>query len=212
MARRKSSKCPEPLNTMVDIAGAITMGLFARSKIKRDYEKGEGEESAMAARMVFGLGSMRGGSRGLISLGGLIGLNSGLKSINKKQAQAIADEPKFVDRVSDIPKAPAPIRKNLWREHCEDGSKYGINPNNYFSADEYEEALNEAKFKEESMLHPVESVDKIDAVETTTEAIPVWRKHCSDGSVYGINPEDFDNADDYEDAINEAKEKNKNNE
>ena len=208
MARRKSSKCPDPLNTLVDIAGAITMGLFARSKIKRDYEKGEGEESAMAARMVFGLGSLRGGSRGIMSLGGLIGLNSGIKSINKKQAQAMA-EPKFVDRVSDIPKTPAPIRKNLWREHCEDGSKYGINPNNYFSADEYEDALNEAKLKEEAMLNPIEPITETETIE---EKIPVWKKHCSDGSAYGINPDDYDNADDYEDAIKEAKEKNKNNE
>ena len=36
----------------------------------------------------------------------------------------------------------------------------------------------------------------------------IWRKFCEDGSKYGINPEDFNNADDYEEALNKAKENN----
>ena len=83
--RRKSSRGSDPLDTIVDLAGAVTMGLYARHKIKKDFEKGQGEESAKAGSMVLGYGAMRGGSRGLISLGGLIGLNSGLKSIERQQ-------------------------------------------------------------------------------------------------------------------------------
>lgn len=33
---------------MLDIAGAVTLGLYAKHKIKKDFEKGEGEASAKA--------------------------------------------------------------------------------------------------------------------------------------------------------------------
>jgi hypothetical protein len=37
--RRKSSKCPEPLNTMLDLAGAAVLGAYTRHKILKDYER-----------------------------------------------------------------------------------------------------------------------------------------------------------------------------
>ncbi len=204
MARRKSSKCPEPLNTMIDIAGAITMGLFARSKIKRDFEKGEGEESARAAAMVFGLGSMHKGSRGIMNLGGLIGLNSGLKSIAKKHTQYIA-EPKYINKISEPPKKQTPVRKNMWREYCEDGTPYGIDPNDFSSADEYADALNNAKRKEDlnsiSNINIAKSENNLDFNDNKH----LWRKYCESGIEYGINPEDYDTADDYEEALLKAK-------
>lgn len=83
--RRKSSKCPEPINTLLDIAGAATLGLYVKHKVKKDFEKGCGEESAKAAAIVFGMGAMRRGSRGMYNLGGLMGLNSALKEIERKQ-------------------------------------------------------------------------------------------------------------------------------
>lgn len=61
-------------------------GLYVKHKVKKDFEHGCGEESAKAAAMVFGMGSMRGGSRGTINLGGLVGLNSALKDIGLQQA------------------------------------------------------------------------------------------------------------------------------
>ena len=84
--RRKSSKCPEPINALLDVAGAATLGLYVKHKVKKDFEHGCGEESAKAVAMVFGMGSMRGGSRGTINLGGLVGLNSALKDIGLQQA------------------------------------------------------------------------------------------------------------------------------
>ncbi len=32
----------------------------------------------------------------------------------------------------------------------------------------------------------------------------IWRKYCSDGTAYGIDPEDYETADDYQDALNKA--------
>ena len=60
--RRKLSKGPDPINTFLDIADAVTLGLYAKHKIKKDFENGHGDESIKAAAMVFGMGSMRKGS------------------------------------------------------------------------------------------------------------------------------------------------------
>lgn len=212
MAKRrrgyKSSKCPEPINTMLDLAGAFTLGLYTKHKIKKDFEKGEGEESAKAAGMVFGIGSMRGGSRGIINLGGLIGLNSALKAIDREQnARYIPSEPPFVDKVSDAPIATAPqVKKHLWRNHCEDGSPYDINPSDYETADEYNDALANAKQNTN-----VESESNLATMIATCEYQDasskkyIWRKYCEDGSEYGIDPMNYETADDYEDALLEAK-------
>ena len=69
MAKRKKSysatKCPEPLNTMIDLAGALAVGAFTKHQIKKDYRRGHGAESVKAATMVYGMGAMRRGSEGL---------------------------------------------------------------------------------------------------------------------------------------------------
>ena len=204
--RRKSSKCPEPLNTMIDIAGAVTMGLYAKHKIKKDFEKGCGEESAKAGTMVFGYGALRGGSRGIMSLGGLIGLNSGLKDIERNQQNPQIYETPFIDKVSDAPKStPKKVNHNLWREKCEDGSMYGLDPYSFSSADDYEDALNQAKSIKKSQ-ETIEDAEVMTLRQAPSNKKHLWRKFCSDGSKYGIDPKDFDNADDYEEAIKKAKE------
>mgnify|MGYP003295015653 CR=1 FL=1 len=177
--RRKSSKGSDPLDTIVDLAGAVTMGLYARHKIKKDFEKGQGEESAKAGSMVLGYGAMRGGSRGLISLGGLIGLNSGLKSIERQQQTPQIYEPPFIDKVSDVPKATSKkAQSNMWRERCEDGSAYGLSPCDFSSADDYEDALNKAKnasvadIFEENIL-PVPAI----IADSQEKRKNIWRKY-----------------------------------
>lgn len=213
MAKRRkghrSSKCPEPINTMLDLAGALTLGLYTKHKIKKDFEKGEGIESAKAAGMVFGIGSMRSGSRGIINLGGLLGLNSALKDIEKKEnARYISSSPSYVNKVMDTPKeTPPKVRKYLWRSHCEDGSPYGIIPYDYETADEYNDALDEAKVrhtKSTNSAHTAEQTASDDHQVTSKKY--VWRKYCEDGSDYGISPNDYETADDYEEALLAAKE------
>lgn len=207
--RRKSSRGSDPLDTIVDLAGAVTMGLYARHKIKKDFEKGQGEESAKAGSMVLGYGAMRGGSRGLISLGGLIGLNSGLKSIERQQQAPQIYEPPFIDNVSDAPKATSKkVRQNMWRERCEDGSAYGLSPYDFSSADDYGDALNKAKCASVADVSEVNILPTSDTVaDSHKQKKNIWRKFCTDGSKYGVNPEDFENADDYEEALKRAKDK-----
>lgn len=71
--------------------------------------------------------------------------------------------------------------KYEWRIFCEDGTEYGIYPEDYETEEEYEDALNEAKYG--------------------------WRDNCEDGSEYGIEPDDFETEEEYEEALAEERER-----
>ena len=200
---KKSNKCPEPLNTMIDLAGAAALSALVKSKVKRDYQKGIGEESARAAAFVFGIGSLRRGGEGLVNLGGLVGLNSALNDI---QRQGIPRSPMKTTPKRQSNSAPAP--KDIWRDHCEDGSDFGIYPQDYDSPDDYMEALREAREQDyPEVEHDVETVDEAPETKAQQDANTknIWRKYCTDGSPYGLDPKDFETADDYEDAIQQMK-------
>ena len=213
---KKSTKCPEPLNTLVDLAGAATLGAIVRAQIKRDYRNGQGDESVKAAAMVFGAGSLRRGSEGIINLGGLMGLNSALRSIKRDQSirrnQTVAQKPPDQDAHSSAETRNNPFtRKNVWRDYCEDGSAYGIDPKSFDSPDDYCEALTKAKAelssKEPFPENNKDSTPKMDDEPTVNTSKGIWRKGCSDGTPYGLKPDDFNSADDYEDAVEEAKQR-----
>ena len=69
--------------------------------------------------------------------------------------------------------------EHAWRETCEDGSQYDLDPEDYETEEEYEEALEEEKYG--------------------------WRLTCEDGSEYGLDPEDYETEDEYNDALYEEK-------
>ncbi len=204
---KKSSKCPDPINTFLDIAGAATLGMYVKHKVKKDFESGCGEESAKAAAAVFGVGSMKYGSQGLINLGGLVGLNSALKDIDKQAVSTSEQEyPPYVSPIEKEPAIANPVKAGIWRERCEDGSAYGLYPENFDSADDYEDALAEAKRKTMDE-HSVGQAPAAAATENHKQPGNQyrWRHHCEDGSKYGISPYDYETADDYAEALNEAK-------
>ncbi len=70
-------------------------------------------------------------------------------------------------------------RDYRWREFCEDGSEYGVDPEDYETEEEYEEALEEAKY--------------------------AWREDAEDGSEYDVDPEDYETEEEYMEALEEAK-------
>ncbi len=205
--RRKSTKCPEPINTLLDVAGAATLGLYVKHKVKKDFENGCGEESAKAAAMVFGMGSMRRGSQGTINLGGLMGLNSALKDIARQQASpySYASQPYISPIDPPSPAIKKPVKTGLWREHCEDGSRYDLYPENFATADDYADALRAAKEAQTPTPFATEPMPPRDDEQCPKKAKYSWRKHCEDGSKYGVFPENYETADDYEDALVEAK-------
>lgn len=202
--RKSASKCPEPLNTLVDIAVGAALGAVVKHKVKKDFERGKGPESLHAARVVFGMGSFRRGGAGLVHLGGLLGAESAAKDIqNKKGSHCYKSSTvdKAQKQTREVPQRQ--VRKSLWRAYCEDGADYGVDPCDYETADDYQEALNRAKgimLREEVNDGPPIAVAQADIRYR-------WRKYCEDGTSFGLNPNDYETLDDYVDALNVAKEK-----
>ncbi len=100
-----------------------------------------------------------------------------------------------------------------WRYTCEDGSEYGIFPENYDTEFEYEEALKEAKYAwrdtcEDGLefgVIPENYETKGEYEEALKEAKYAWRDICEDGSEYGLSPEDYETEEEYEEALHDAK-------
>lgn len=90
MAKRRkkypSKKSSDPINSMINLAGAVAMGAYTRRKIKQAYEKGEGDAAIAAAMMIHGAKTIKHGNDSMIALGGLYGLNSALKDVGKTGA------------------------------------------------------------------------------------------------------------------------------
>lgn len=101
-----------------------------------------------------------------------------------------------------------------WRLFCEDGSEYDLDPEDYASEYDYEEALAQAKVAwrdtcEDGFdlgIDPDNYDTEDEYEEALAEARAAWRADCDDGSAYGLDPEDFDTQDEYEDALAEARE------
>ena len=151
--RYSASKCPEPLNTLIDIAGAITLGAITKHKIKSDYRKGCGEESIKAAMMVHGMGAMRRGGEGLISLGGIYGVNSAIRDIERSETRARLQRPVYDDGI-DFPPYKTNDNRYAWRLNCEDGTEWGVYPEDYETRDAYNQALDDARGG-----HPIKTVE-----------------------------------------------------
>lgn len=147
MAKRRrysASKCPEPINTMIDLAGALAMGAYTRHKIISDYKRGQGAESIRAASTVLGIGAMRRGSDGMLALGGLYGVNSAIRDIERSERQARLRRPVYDDGIN-FPPYKTNDNRYAWRLNCEDGSAWGISPLDYETRDAYNQALNAAR-------------------------------------------------------------------
>lgn len=131
---------------MLDLAGAAVLGAYTRHKILKDYEQGEGEESTKAAMLVHGAGALRHGGDGLISLGGLYGVSSALKAIEKQERCEMTGEKVAIAE----PAIPAPFKSHnhyAWRLNCEDGSAYGVSPDDYETKADYNAALAHARMR-----------------------------------------------------------------
>ena len=129
------------------------MGAYAKHQIKKDHQRGQGAESAKAATMVYGMGAMRSGSSGLMSLGVLLGVNSALLDIERSEAAARRNvgfarrSPRITAYDDGIHFPPYKTNDNryAWRLNCEDGSSYGVSPLDYETRDAYNRALQNAK-------------------------------------------------------------------
>lgn len=100
-----------------------------------------------------------------------------------------------------------------WHLYCEDGSEFGLDPEDYASEYEYEEAIAQAKVAwratcEDGFAYDIDPEDfdtEGEYMIALEEARAAWRENCEDGSDYGLSPEDYDTKEEYEDALEEAR-------
>ena len=103
--------------------------------------------------------------------------------------------------------------EHAWRETCEDGSEYDLDPEDYETEEEYEEALEEEKYGwrdncedgSEFGLDPEDYETEEEYEEALEEEKYGWRETCEDGSEFGLDPEDYETEEEYEEALEEEK-------
>lgn len=104
--------------------------------------------------------------------------------------------------------------KYEWRIFCEDGTEYGVYPEDYETEEEYENALDEAKYGWRDSCESVldtgvdpEDYETEDEYRDALEERNAWRDNCEDGSEYGIEPDDYETEEEYEEALAEERER-----
>ena len=155
---KKSKVDLGPLDFMIDLAGAGIMRSITKNRIIKDYKQGKGNESITAATAVFGHQALRRGTDGMLGLGGLRGVNSAIKEIERQEAAARA----IRAQAEQIPVYSTPSNDNseAWRLNTEEGKTYGIDPNDYATREEYLTDLNELR----SLKNDLEKNDRPSAV------------------------------------------------
>lgn len=121
---RKSSKCPEPFNTLLDLAGAFALDYIYAKRRKNRRGSGKRIDPYAATGAAYGMGLIK-DTEDLLKFGGVLGA---------------------MGAFDDDSGAYKPIDNTYaWRLNCEDGSEYGIFPEDYETRAEFIEALQLAK-------------------------------------------------------------------
>lgn len=142
--RKKSSKCPEPFNTLIDIAAGLTMGAVA-SHMENKYnysKKGKVNPYAVSA-MGLASGRMK-STEDILRTGAVLGAMGSFDvdaDDTPRYRPYVPEDPVF----REIRETTANDNRYAWRLNCEDGSAYGVSPNDYETRTAYHEALNAAK-------------------------------------------------------------------
>ncbi|MCD8324716.1 MAG: hypothetical protein LUC32_07205 [Clostridiales bacterium] len=168
--KKKSSKCPEPFNTMIDLAAGLTMAAIASSKEKKHNYSARGKINPYAASAIgMATGRIK-NTEDIIRTGAILG------AMGSFDNDDVCDDP----LLSTGSFVHTNDNRYAWRLNCEDGSDYGIFPEDYETREEYNEALHNEKYG--------------------------WRDFCEDGSEYDLAPENFETEEEYEAALEEARE------
>lgn len=167
--RKRTSKKRERIpviDTLIDLAGAATLDyLAAKRRQKYGSKRGNKIDPYEATGIAMGLGMIN-DTEDIIKLGGVLG------------AMGAFDDDKDLPINTAAYMAPRDNRY-AWRLNCEDGSAYGIAPEDYETRDEYNDALRREKY--------------------------AWRDFCEDGTDYGISPDDYETEEEYDEALEEAR-------
>lgn len=144
-SKRKSSKCPEPLNTLLDLAAGATMNVVANNMEKKYQYRKRGVPNPYRAS-AFGLSTGRlKSTEDIIRLGGLMGAMGSfdVEPVGKTRRRSSGPSWQYDDL--DTGKRKPHSNKYAWRLNCEDGSAYGVSPDAYETKEAYNLALEKAK-------------------------------------------------------------------
>ncbi len=145
--RKKSSKCPEPFNTLIDLAAAATLDYIAyKRRQKRGGKKNHKIDPYAAAGVAMGMGKLN-STEDIIKLGGFLGAMGAFDEDDDTSDYGAYTPSRFSSSKPYQASTYKPANKNryAWRMNCENGSVYGIYPENYETRDEYNAALKRAK-------------------------------------------------------------------
>lgn len=143
--KKSSSKCPEPFNTLIDLAGGAAMSAIAnKMEKKHQYRKRGKINPYMASAFGISTGRLK-STEDLIRLGGFLGA---MGSFDDDDEHDIPEEILYPFDDSNeygISQVPPHDNRFAWRLNCEDGSEYGIDPEDYETREEYHDALRIAR-------------------------------------------------------------------
>ena len=155
--RKKSSKCPEPFNTLIDLAAGATMNAIAnKMEEKHHYRKRGVPNPYRASAIGLSTGRLR-KTEDIIRLGGFLGAMGSFDPDDTETDNyhySPSSSPKYYvndswefDNISKV--TPTNNNKYAWRMNCEDGNAYGIRPEDYETRQAYNIALANAKKSEQ---------------------------------------------------------------
>ena len=141
----KSSKCLEPFNTLIDIAGGMAMNAIA-NKMEKKYhysKKGKINPYRVSAFKI-GTGGFK-STEDIVRTGGFLGAMGSFdvesdQPRTRYRRKTIPEDPTF----KQIKYSPANNNKYAWRLNCEDGNAYGVDPCDFETRDDYNRALEAA--------------------------------------------------------------------
>ena len=140
----KSSKCPEPINTMIDLAAGLTMGVVASHMEKKYHYSQKGKPNPYAVSALgFATGTIK-NQRDILRTGAVLGalgsfdVEADGESVKRPSTQ---EDPVF----QHLRGVAVNNNRYAWRLNCDDGSEYGISPYDYETREEYRAAVMEAK-------------------------------------------------------------------
>lgn len=171
--RRKKSNKRERIpviDFLLDMAQAATLDYIAYKRRQKRGNKRTKIDPYEATGMAMGMGLID-DTEDLIRFGGMLGAMGAFDPDEPDEVY----QSSYVGSYDSNPFYAPKDNKYAWRLNCEDGSEYGISPEDYETRDEYHEALHREKY--------------------------AWRDYCDDGSAYGVDPEDYETEEEYEDAL-----------
>ena len=151
--KRKSTKCPEPFNTLLDLlAGAIMNMIANRMERKYHYRKRGVPNPYRASAIGLSTGRLR-KTEDIIRLGGFLGAmgafdpddtETNLDTYTPKTSRIPKSNTTWKSEKTSVSSSTESNNKYAWRMNCQDGSAYGIYPEDYETMEAYNKALFDA--------------------------------------------------------------------